>query len=95
MVEAQAGLFVANYGERIRKKLWALVEEGVGDGRAVMVWDAPTEAGYDLRSVGEHRRRPIDMDGLKLVSFHPENEPGLDHVNASRAQDRDSAEPRG
>jgi hypothetical protein len=40
-----------------------------------MVWDAQTEAGYEIRSVGEGRRQPEDFDGLKLVSFHADNEP--------------------
>lgn len=77
LVEAQAGLFVGDYGKRIREKLWSLVEDGVGEGRAVMIWSAPTEAGYDMRTVGENRRRPVDLDGLKLVSFHPDDEPEI------------------
>lgn len=72
LVEARAGVYVGNYGKRVREMMWGLVEDGVGEGSAVMAWKAPTEAGYDLRTLGENRRVPIDFNGLKLVRFLPE-----------------------
>lgn len=69
MVQVRAGLYVGNYSKRVRERLWDTVEEGLEGGNAAMVWKAPTEAGYDIRTVGPNRRRPVDFDGLKLVSF--------------------------
>jgi CRISPR-associated protein Cas2 len=39
-----------------------------------MMWDAPTESGYDFRTLGKNRRIPVEYDGLKLVSFLPESQ---------------------
>jgi CRISPR-associated protein Cas2 len=44
------------------------------DGNAAMVWSTNTESGYDFTTIGANRRMPVEMDGLKLVSFHPEPE---------------------
>ena len=58
-------------GKRIREILWAQLEAGVGEGNAVMVWATGTESGFDLRKLGANRRVPVELDGLKLVSFLP------------------------
>jgi len=52
--------------------IWHQVEKGLGEGNAVMIWDAPTESGFDFVTLGKNRRIPVEMDGLKLVSFLPE-----------------------
>ena len=69
LVEVRAGVYIGSYGERVREMLWKTIESGIGDGNAVLAWAAPTEAGYEFRFHGFNRRRPVDLDGLKLVSY--------------------------
>ena len=38
------------------------------------MWDAPIESGFDFMTCGKNRRIPVDFDGLKLVSFMPEEQ---------------------
>jgi CRISPR-associated protein Cas2 len=72
LVEVRAGVFVSNHGRRIREMLWQWVIDDIGDGNAVLVWNTNTESGYDVETVGPSRRVPVDLDGLKLVSFTPQ-----------------------
>lgn len=74
MVEVRAGVFVANHGRRIREMMWQWVLEDVGQGNAVLVWTTNTESGFDFETVGTNRRVPIDLEGLKLVSFQPKHD---------------------
>lgn len=36
-----------------------------------MAWSTNTESRFDFQTLGENRRIPVDMDGLRLVSFLP------------------------
>jgi len=72
LVEARAGVYVGNPSRRLREFIWEQVLEGVDEGNAVMAWSTNTESGYDIRTVGENRRVPVDFDGLRLMSFLPE-----------------------
>lgn len=72
LLEARTGIYVGNYSVKVREMIWSQVEKGLEDGNAVMIWDAPTESGFDLVTLGKNRRIPVEMDGLKLVSFMPE-----------------------
>lgn len=69
LVEVRAGIYVGRYSRRVREMIWSQVERGIAGGSAVMAWSANTEAGYDLLTLGPNRRIPIELDGLKLVSF--------------------------
>ena len=71
MLEVRAGVYVGNFSVKVRDMIWNNVEKGIEDGNAVMVWRAQNEAGYDFVTLGDNRRMPIDMDGVKLVSFLP------------------------
>ena len=71
MLEIRAGVYVGNFSVKVRDMIWNNVEKGIDDGNAVMVWRAQNEAGYDFVTLGDNRRMPIDMDGVKLVSFLP------------------------
>ncbi len=73
MVEVRAGVFVANHGRRIREMIWQWVSDDLGKGNAIMVWNTNTESGFDFVTAGANRREPIDLDGLKLVSFQPKS----------------------
>ena len=71
LLEARTGVYIGNYSVKVREMIWHQVEKGIGGGNAVMVWGAPTESGFDLVTVGANRRVPVEVDGLKLVSFMP------------------------
>ncbi|MFA5892182.1 MAG: type I-E CRISPR-associated endoribonuclease Cas2e [Actinomycetota bacterium] len=69
LIEVRAGVYVGDYSERARHVLWNQVVKGIGDGNAVIMWQSPTEAGFDFETLGLNRRIPKDVDGMKLVSF--------------------------
>ena len=71
LLEIRAGVYVGDYSVRVREMIWKNVNEGLGDGNAVMAWTTPDEAGFDFRTLGPNRRMPIELDGAKLVSFSP------------------------
>lgn len=71
LVELRAGVYVGDYSARTREMIWDQVQAGLETGDAVMVWKAPTDQGYDFKTLGKNRRMPVDFDGLKLVSFLP------------------------
>ena len=72
LLEIRAGVYVGNYSAKVRDYLWSQVEVGIEDGNAVMAWRTSNEAGFDFITIGTNRRIPDDMDGVKLVSFLPE-----------------------
>lgn len=74
MLEVRAGVYVGDYSRRVREMLWKTVVEGIEDGNGVMAWKTNTESGFDFVTVGANRRTPVEMDGIKLVSFKPETE---------------------
>ncbi|TPE47865.1 type I-E CRISPR-associated endoribonuclease Cas2e [Amaricoccus solimangrovi] len=71
LLEVRAGVFVGDYSARTRERIWDQVIGGIENGDAVLMWSAPTDQGYDFRTVGANRRMPVDFDGLKLVAFSP------------------------
>ena len=71
LIEVRAGVYVGDYSARTREMIWKQVEGGVESGDAVMIWKSPTDQGYDFATAGQNRRMPVDLDGLKLVSFFP------------------------
>jgi len=71
LVEVRAGVYVGDYGARTRAMIWEQVTGFIDEGDAVMIWKAPTDQGYDFVTAGRNRRMPVDLDGLKLVSFLP------------------------
>lgn len=72
LLEIRAGVYVGNYSRRIREHIWDQVEQGIEDGNAVIAWRSNThEAGFDFLTLGENRRMPVEMDGIRLVSFFP------------------------
>lgn len=76
LLEVRAGVYVGNYSRRVREHIWAQVEDGIAQGNAVMVWRSLAEAGFEFKTLGANRRMPANFDGVQLISFHPEDEPG-------------------
>ena len=71
LLEVRAGVYVGDLSRRVREMIWNQVEQGIEDGNAVMVWSTNTESGFDFVTLGPNRRLPVELDGLKLVSFYP------------------------
>lgn len=75
LLEIRAGVYVGNYSRRMREHIWAQVEQGIEEGNAVIAWRSnATEAGFDFLTLGGNRRMPVEMDGIRLVSFFPPSE---------------------
>jgi CRISPR-associated protein Cas2 len=74
LLEVRAGVYVGKVSRRVREMIWEQIEKGAGEGNAVMAWSTNTESGFDFMTLGANRRIPVEMDGLKLVSFLPEPE---------------------
>ena len=71
LLEVRAGVYVGDYSRRVREMLWQQITAGIEDGNAVMIWSTNTESGFDFLTLGKNRRIPVELDGLKLVSFLP------------------------
>ena len=74
LLEVRAGVYVGNVSRRVREMIWGTVIKGIEEGNAVMVWSTNTESGFDFLTWGANRREPVEIDGLKLVSFLPETD---------------------
>lgn len=74
MLEVRSGVFVGDYSSRVREMLWSQVERDVGEGNAVMMWSSPSEIGFDFMTLGPNRRIPVELDGVKLISFLPKED---------------------
>jgi CRISPR-associated protein Cas2 len=66
LMEVSAGVFVGHVTRRVREELWSRVVEGIGSGRALLVYSAPGEQRLGLRSHGHHWV-PEDFDGITLM----------------------------
>lgn len=72
LLEVRAGIYVGDYGARVREMIWSEVCAYIEDGNAVIAWSGPSEAGFHFDTCGRNRRVPVDFDGFRLVSFGPE-----------------------
>jgi|HubBroStandDraft_3_1064219.scaffolds.fasta_scaffold115701_1 CRISPR-associated protein Cas2 len=75
LLEVRAGVYVGRYSVKVREMIWRQVENGLGQGNAVMAWSTPDESGFDFRTLGANRRTPVELDGARLVSFLPVERP--------------------
>lgn len=73
LLEVRAGVYVGKVSRRVREMIWNTVVQGIEEGNAVMAWSTNTESGFDFLTLGANRRIPLELDGVKLVSFLPEN----------------------
>ncbi|MCK9196048.1 MAG: type I-E CRISPR-associated endoribonuclease Cas2e [Syntrophales bacterium] len=74
LLEVRAGVYVGKVSRRVREMIWEQIEKGIEDGNAIMAWSTNTESGFDFMTLGANRRIPVQMDGIQLVSFLPEND---------------------
>ena len=73
LIEVRAGVYVGDVTRRVREMIWQQCEQLVEQGNIVMAWATNTESGYDFQTMGDNRRVPIEFDGLRLVSFLPQD----------------------
>jgi len=71
LIEIRAGVYVGDLSIKVRDMIWSHIEKGIEEGNAVMAWSTNTESGFDFMTLGKNRRLPVELDGLKLVSFFP------------------------
>ena len=71
LVEVRAGVYVGDVSRRVREMIWLNLEKGIDEGNAVMAWTSNNESGFDFMTLGANRRIPVELDGIKLVSFLP------------------------
>lgn len=72
LLEVRAGVYVGDYGRRVREMIWDQVVGGIENGNAVIAWSAPNETGFHFDTCGKNRRVPVDLDGMRLVEFRAE-----------------------
>lgn len=69
LAEIRAGVYVGEYTVKTRERIWDETTQLLGEGSAVMAWNAQTDSGFMFVTAGENRREPADFDGLTLVRF--------------------------
>ena len=72
LLEVRSGVYVGDVSARIRDMIWEQINALSDEGNVVMIWATNTESGFDFVTYGENRRMPIDFDGMRLVTFSPE-----------------------
>lgn len=77
LLEVRAGVYLGDVSKRVRETLWRYIEADRGEGNVVMAWATNTESGFEFQTLGKNRRFPVEMDGLRLVSFLPMDDPVL------------------
>ncbi|HED5893041.1 TPA: type I-E CRISPR-associated endoribonuclease Cas2 [Salmonella enterica] len=71
LLEIRAGVYVGDVSAKIREMIWQQISVLSDEGNVVMAWATNTESGFEFQTFGENRRIPVDLDGLRLVSFLP------------------------
>lgn len=71
LLEVRAGVYIGDSSRRIREMIWEQVNALAEEGNVVMAWATNTESGFDFQTYGDNRRIPVELDGLRLVSFLP------------------------
>ncbi|ROP59513.1 CRISPR-associated Cas2 family protein [Enterobacter sp. BIGb0383] len=72
LLEVRSGVYLGDVSTRIRAMIWENITVLSGEGNVVMAWATNTESGFEFQTYGENRRIPVDLDGLRLVSFLPQ-----------------------
>lgn len=73
LLEIRAGVYIGDTSRKIREMIWEQINALVEQGNVVMAWATNTESGFEFQTYGENRRIPVDLDGLRLVSFLPKD----------------------
>lgn len=82
LVEPRAGVFTGRVSGAVRDKLWETAKRRTRGGSAILVYSAPTEQGFMVRSYGDPKRTLVKLDGLDLVRIpKPSEKEGVDEGN--------------
>jgi CRISPR-associated protein Cas2 len=68
LLEIRPGVYVGSLSKRQMEVIWDAVVSS-NPKAALLVYAAKTETGISMKSIGKHRYRIVDCDGLQLVSF--------------------------
>lgn len=71
LLEIRAGVYVGDASRKVREMIWQQVTLLADAGNVVMAWATNSESSFDFQTWGENRRIPVELDGLRLVSFLP------------------------
>jgi len=71
LLEVRAGVYVGDVSKRVREMIWHQATQLAEEGNVIMAWATNNESGFEFQTLGENRREPVDLDGLRLVSFLP------------------------
>ncbi|KAB1006504.1 type I-E CRISPR-associated endoribonuclease Cas2 [Cronobacter sakazakii] len=71
LLELRAGVYVGDVSRRVREMIRHQINELAEEGNEVIAWATNNESGFDFQTFGVNRRIPVDLDGLRLVSFLP------------------------
>ncbi|MCC4106781.1 type I-E CRISPR-associated endoribonuclease Cas2e [Serratia ureilytica] len=71
LLEIRAGVYVGDVSRKVREMIWQQITVLADEGNVVMAWATNNESGFDFQTWGKNRREPVDLDGLRLVSFLP------------------------
>ncbi len=72
LLEVRAGVYIADVSQKVREMIWEQITALADQGNVVIAWATNTESGFDFQTWGKNRRSPVDFEGLRLVSFYPE-----------------------
>ena len=71
LLEVRAGVYVGDVSRRSREMIWQQISRLSETGNVVMAWASNNESGFEVQTIGGNRRLPVEMDGIRLVSFRP------------------------
>lgn len=71
LLEVRAGVYVGDTSRKVREMIWHQITVLAHEGNVVMAWATNNESGFEFQTLGANRRMPVDLDGLRLVSFSP------------------------
>ncbi len=74
-LEVRAGVYVGDYSQRVRERVWKVINIEIGEGNAVIAWSRPNDLGFAFDTCGSSRRLPVEFDGIQLCAFLPSNSP--------------------
>jgi CRISPR-associated protein Cas2 len=81
--EIQTGVYVGNVSARVRDELWERILRDIGNGQAVMAYNAQNELGYQFRTTRKNQKI-VDYDGVPLLMRLNESDTAV-KVGFSRA----------
>ena len=70
MLETKPGVFIGKISALVREDLWEMVQQDREAGGALLIYNAPTELGFEIQMLGEPTRSIVDLDGLQLIKTH-------------------------